>query len=93
MLEYFFGGVYEEDEERNVAIQNILFVPKFGKNLLSIGRIEEKGFKVEFADGKAKVIDKNRKALLPAKKKGRLYITKGQIANACMTRTESIDAP
>lgn len=83
--------IYEENEERNITIQNVLYVPKLGGNLLSIGRIEEKGLKVEFADGKAKVIDNNGKTLLSARKKGRLYIIEEQIATACMTRTESVE--
>lgn len=51
--------------------ENILYVPRLGGNLLSIGRIEEKGLKIEFTDGKARMIDNNGETLLSAGKKCR----------------------
>ncbi|GLV50634.1 hypothetical protein CBL_20991, partial [Carabus blaptoides fortunei] len=56
-----------------VTLEDGLFVPDIEDNLLSIGRIEERGFKVTFADGIATVSNKNGKVLISAKRKGRLY--------------------
>ncbi|GBN98692.1 hypothetical protein AVEN_73040-1 [Araneus ventricosus] len=70
-------SLHEDDEgPRNIKISNVLYMPKLGRNLLSIGRIEEKCFKVEFLNGEAKVIGKNGATVLTAKRKGRLYIIK-----------------
>ncbi|GBN36307.1 hypothetical protein AVEN_177820-1 [Araneus ventricosus] len=65
--------LHEGDEGARV-LSNVLYVPKLGENLLSIRRIEEKGFKVEFLNGEAKVTGKNGERVLKAKRKGRLYI-------------------
>ncbi|GLV45143.1 hypothetical protein CBL_05245 [Carabus blaptoides fortunei] len=56
-----------------VTLGDALFVPDLEDNLLSIGRIEERGFKVTFADGIATVSNKDGEVLISAKRKGRLY--------------------
>ncbi|GBL79312.1 hypothetical protein AVEN_129350-1 [Araneus ventricosus] len=52
-------SLHEDDEDpRNITLSNVLYAPKLGGNLLSIGRIEENGFKVEFLNGEAEVTGK-----------------------------------
>ncbi|KFM59138.1 Retrovirus-related Pol polyprotein from transposon TNT 1-94, partial [Stegodyphus mimosarum] len=77
------------EEETNRGRSTTCFSCELGGNLLSIGRIEERGLKVEFPEGKAKVIGKNGDTLLSGEKKGRLYIIKEKMATAYATKTES----
>lgn len=43
----------------NIHLNNILFVPSFHNNLLSISCIEDKADRIDFIDGKVVVWDKN----------------------------------
>ncbi|GBO16700.1 hypothetical protein AVEN_268949-1 [Araneus ventricosus] len=82
--------LHEGDEgARSITLSNVLYVPKLSENLLSIRRIEEKGFKVEFLNGEAKVIGKNGERVLKAKRKGRLYNIEENKWSAYITRTEN----
>lgn len=49
-------------------------MPDFGGNMLSIGRIVEKGYKIEFAHGQAIILSENNEIVLRATRKGRFYI-------------------
>ncbi|GBN69032.1 hypothetical protein AVEN_262397-1 [Araneus ventricosus] len=78
--------LHEDDEgPRNITLSNVLYVPKLGRDLFSIGRIEEKGFKVEFLNGEAKVIGKNGETVLTAKRKERLHIIKENKSSVYIT--------
>lgn len=78
-----------EDAEgrKNITLANVLYVPNLGGNLLSIGRIEERGFKIEFADGMAKILSKSETVVLEAKRRGRLYIVEENQPAAYITKT------
>lgn len=73
----------------NFTMSDVLYVPNLGGSLLSIGRIEERGFRVQFADGEAKVIDKNGETVLTARRRGRLYIIEESRPSALLTRAEN----
>lgn len=79
----------ENEVSRTVTLENVLYVPKLGGNLLSVGRIEERGLKVEFANGEAKVTEKNDETVFIAKRKGRLYVVEEQQPTAYVARTAS----
>lgn len=51
---------------KNVNINDTLYVPELRTNLLSVGKVCDKGFKVIFESNGATVLDKNRKAVLKA---------------------------
>ncbi|GBL94285.1 hypothetical protein AVEN_16806-1 [Araneus ventricosus] len=74
---------------RNITLSNVLYVPKLGGNLLSIGRIGLKGFKVKFLNGEAKVTGKNGETVLTAKRKGRVYIIEENKSPVYITRTKN----
>lgn len=78
-----------EAEEKTIALSNVLYVPNLGGNLLSIGRIEERGFKVEFSDGEAKILEKNGVVILTAKREGRLYVVKEKQDFAHIARSKN----
>ncbi|GBM65157.1 hypothetical protein AVEN_185794-1 [Araneus ventricosus] len=83
-------SLHVDDEfPRNITLSNVLYVPKLGRNLFSIGRIEEKGLKVEFLNGEAKLIGKNGETFLTAKRKGRLYIINENKSSVYFTKTEN----
>lgn len=65
---------------------DVLFVPRL-EGHLSIGRIEEKGFKVQFDDGKAKAIDRSGCVVLTAHRRGRLYIAEENQPKGYISKT------
>jgi hypothetical protein len=42
---------YSLDSRKHLKMENVLYVPGLQKNLISISRLEEKGFRVAFVDG------------------------------------------
>ena len=54
---------YQLESEKLLKMKGVLYVPSLKKNLLSISRLEKKGFRVAFMDGqvlmwpKGKIID------------------------------------
>jgi len=49
------------NQGNTIHLQNVLYVPDFKKNLVSISAMEDKGYKVAFNDGKVRVWKKNFK--------------------------------
>ena len=49
------------NQDNTIHLQNVLYVPDFKKNLVSISAMEEKGYKVAFSDGKARAWKSNVK--------------------------------
>ena len=59
-------------------LQDVLYVPKLKKNLVSISAIEDKGFNVAFTDGKVRMWKKNLKeAIVIGFRVGTLYQVEG----------------
>lgn len=54
-------------------LADVLFVPNLGSNLLSVGRLVEKGLKITFEKENAKIINLNGEVILKAFRKNRLY--------------------
>ncbi|GBM99706.1 hypothetical protein AVEN_104065-1 [Araneus ventricosus] len=59
----------ESEKRRNITLANVLYVPYLGRNLLSIDRMEERGFKMEFAHGEANILSENYELVLKGRKK------------------------
>lgn len=55
-----------DGKTKNVDIKDTLYVPELRTNLLSVGKICDKGFSVIFKSDSATVMDKNRKTVLKA---------------------------
>ena len=49
--------------------------------------MEERGFKVEFAEGEARVLLQNNEIVLKGKRKGRLYVVEEEKSVAYATKT------
>lgn len=60
-------------KRKAIELGDTLFIPDLRANLISVGKITDKGYKVVFSDTKAKVIDRTDKVLLTAKRKKGLY--------------------
>ncbi|UYV72786.1 hypothetical protein LAZ67_10000706 [Cordylochernes scorpioides] len=54
-------------------LENVLYVPELDGNILSVGRIEEKGNKVLFQNGKASVFGSDGGLILKSNRRGRIY--------------------
>ncbi|UYV64026.1 hypothetical protein LAZ67_2006351 [Cordylochernes scorpioides] len=54
-------------------LENVLYVPELDGNILSVGRIEERGNKVLFQNGKASVFGSNGELILKSNRRGRIY--------------------
>lgn len=60
-------------KRKAVELGDTLFVPDLRANLISVGKITDKGHKVMFSDKKAEVIDSADRVLITAMRKGGLY--------------------
>ena len=49
------------NQGNTIHLQDVLYVPDFKKNLVSISAMEDKGYEVAFTDGKVRVWKKNFK--------------------------------
>ncbi|KAL1467807.1 hypothetical protein MTO96_025945 [Rhipicephalus appendiculatus] len=76
------GGAY-------VTLEDVLYVPDLNGNLLSVGRIEERGFYVTFAEGKAEVTMDTGELILTATQEGRLYSVKEATKSTMMAQTKN----
>lgn len=62
-----------DGKTRNVTLNEALHVPNLRMNLLSVGKITDKGFKVLFEEESAKIINREEKTILKAKRIDGLY--------------------
>lgn len=76
------GGTY-------VTLEDVLYVPDLNGNLLSVGRIEERGFHVTFAEGKAEVTKDTGELILTATREGRLYSVKEATKSTMLAQTKN----
>ncbi|UYV74187.1 hypothetical protein LAZ67_11002345 [Cordylochernes scorpioides] len=54
-------------------LENVLYVPELDGNILSVERIEERGNKVLFQNGKASVFGSDGELILKSNRRGRIY--------------------
>ena len=72
-----------------LCLGNVLFVPKLEANILSLGRLDEEGYRMIMGEGKLTIL--NPKGQLFAevhRSKGRLYLLKLSTGDQCMVSTE-----
>ena len=67
------GIVDIESCQGTKLIYNILYVPEIDQNLLSVGQLLEKGFKLNFEDNHCSIKDANNKKILSIKMSGRSF--------------------
>ena len=73
-----------------LPLNNVRYVPKLTKNLVSIGQLDDLGYKTEFANGSWK-ISKGAMTIAKGKKVGSLYLTE-QKSGEALVSSESVDA-
>ena len=72
-----------------LCLGNVLFVPKLEANILSLGRLDEEGYRMIMGEGKLTIF--NPKGQLFAevhRSNGQLYLLKLSIVDQCMVSTE-----
>lgn len=71
------GDITVEFSDKNAGLhavlKDVLFVPNIDGNLLSVGRLIEKGLKITFENNEASVTNSNDDIILKAYRKNRLY--------------------
>lgn len=73
-----------------VELQDVLYVPSLDGNLLSVGKIEERGLSVTFSNGKAKVIEANGDLIVVAKRDGKLYTESKSLATLKLAKATDV---
>ena len=77
------------DKLQEVLVTNVLYAPRFNKNLLSIARMDEKGLQTLTKDGVLRVFrDVPSKPLLTAVKEGRLFRLDAQAVRTSTTQIQ-----
>lgn len=61
-------------QSKNVTLNEALHVPDLRMNLLSVGKVADKGFKITFEKDFAEIIDRNGKSILKADRVNGLYL-------------------
>lgn len=79
-------------ERKAIELSDTLFVPDLRANLISVGKITDKGHKVVFSRTKAEVVDRADKVLLTAKREGGLYYLSTPMDAECRKVCEPDDA-
>lgn len=62
------GSVKLEIDENAVNLQNSLYVPKLNTNLMSVGKITDRGYNVLFDKHNARVVDKRGNVIIKARR-------------------------
>jgi hypothetical protein len=64
--------VSNENNLRSVNLNNVMYVPDLRSNLLSVGKITDKGSTVIFENNKVYILDKDRKEIMIGQKRNHL---------------------
>jgi hypothetical protein len=82
--------VSNENNLRSVNLNNVMYVPDLRSNLLSVGKITDKGSTLIFENNKVYILDKDGKEIMIGQKRNHLYYVreildkKGETAAASM---------
>ena len=72
-----------------LCLGNILFVPKLEANILSLGRLDEEGYRMIMGEGKLTILNPNGHLFAEVyRSKGRLYLLKLSIVDQCLIASE-----
>ena len=63
-------SIFEDSVKiKSITLANVLYMPDLDGDLISIGRMEERGFKTEFAEREEKVLSHNNEIVFKGKEK------------------------
>jgi hypothetical protein len=65
--------VSNENNLRSVNLNNVMYVPDLRSNLLSVGKITDKGSRMIFENNKVYILDKDGKEIMIGQKRNHLY--------------------
>ena len=72
-----------------LRLGNVLFVPKLEANILSLGRLDEEGYRMIMGDGKLTIFNPDGCLFTEVhRSSGRLYLLKLSIVDQCLITTE-----
>lgn len=79
-------------QNRDIIIQNVLYVPELGVNLLSVRKITEKGYIVKFNEHTCDIVNANREIMAVAKPNNNIYslVQPVNTAYSCKSDTTSV---
>ena len=73
-----------------LCLGNVLFVPKLEANILSLGRLDEEGYRMTMGEGKLTIFNPNGHLFAEVyRSKGRLYLLKLSIVDQCLITSEA----
>lgn len=78
--------------EKSIRLNDALYVPDLRTNLISVGRITDKGFSVAFRTGTAEVIDGNGHVTMVAERVDGLYYVQQRNSNECRSISQGDNA-
>ena len=84
-------GAIEVNQTNGSTLQicNVLFIPKLEANILSLGRLDEEGYRMIMGEGKLTIFNPNDQLFAKVhRSKGRLYLLKLSIVDQCLITTE-----
>jgi 23S rRNA-/tRNA-specific pseudouridylate synthase len=70
--------VSNENNLRSVNLNNVMYVPDLRSNLLSVGKITDKGSTVIFENNKVYILDKDGKEIMIGQKRNHLYLLRSR---------------
>ena len=72
-----------------LCLGNLLFVPQLEANILSLGRLDEEGYRMIMGEGKLTIFNSNGNLFAEVyRSKGRLYLLKLSIVDQCLIASE-----
>ena len=73
----------------SLRLCNVLYVPQLETNILSLGRLDEEGYRMIMGEGKLTIFNPNGQLFAKVyRSKGRLYLLKLSTVDQCMISTE-----
>jgi len=81
--------IRERNRTKNIDLQDTLYVPDLRTNLLSVGKIADRGYTITFNKDAARVLDKDGDQVLTAKRMNGLYYVNPDGIEDCKTSVES----
>ena len=84
-------GVIEvnQKDDSTLRLCNVLFVSKLEANILSLGRLDEEGYRMTMGEGKLTIFKPNGQLFAEVHRSSRrLYLLKFSIVDQCLIMTE-----
>ena len=86
------GGIEVNRRDGSIlCLRNVLFVRKLEANILSLGRLDEEGYRMIMGEGKLTIFNPNSQLFAEVlRSRGRLYLLKLSIIDQCLIATGDI---